>query len=123
MTPSCFPSGWDAGQVASMGSGEDGSDREELAIGYSVQLLDVDLREGVEDHLHIGPLGVWSVDIRRAWLEPCVRSQIRSAVERAAAGSLPRMDAPPATNSATASRWDQSGIGRENSSSIVPVSW
>ena len=54
---------------------------------------------------------------------PGVRSQMRSAVARAAAGSSPRISAPPAAYSATAARSDQSGIERENSRSIVAASW
>src|ERR687891_1577937 len=48
---------------------------------------------------------------------------MRSAVERAAVGSLPRISAPAAANSATAARSDQSGIERENSRFIVAASW
>ena len=54
---------------------------------------------------------------------PGVRSQMRSAVARAAAGSSPRIPARPAANSATAARSDQSGIERENSRSIVAALW
>src|SRR5215208_4465025 len=63
-------------------------------------------------------LAIWT-----AGSAPGVRSQMRSAVARAAAGSSPRISAPPAANSATAARSDQSGIERENSRSIAPASW
>src|SRR4051812_9328078 len=45
---------------------------------------------------------------------PGVRSQMRSAVARAASGSLPRISAPAAANSATAAGSAQSGREREN---------
>src|SRR5215204_2434674 len=54
---------------------------------------------------------------------PGVRSQMRSAVARAAPGSLPRISAPAAANSATAARSAQSGMERENSRFIVAASW
>jgi hypothetical protein len=65
-------SGWDARQLAPMGSGEDRVNRDEVAFGYSVHLVDVHVREGAKNHLHIASLGVGSVDIRRAWLTTLV---------------------------------------------------
>src|SRR6266511_320418 len=54
---------------------------------------------------------------------PGVRSQMRAAIARAATGSSPRISAPAAANSATASRSVQSGIGRVNRRFIVALSW
>ena len=54
---------------------------------------------------------------------PGVRSHVRAAAVRAAAGSFPRISAPSAAYSITASRSDQSGIERGNSRSIVAASW